>query len=91
MIARQRLIQERKNWRKSHPRGFVAKPIVEDDCENLLKWQCSIPGPEDTPWQGGDYKLTMIFQDDYPLRPPLCQFAKGFYHPNVYPTGTVCH
>ena len=36
------------------------------------------------------YPVTMQFTEDYPDRPPKCQFPKGFYHVNIYPSGTVC-
>lgn len=32
----------------------------------------------------------MEFPNDYPLRPPKCQFKPVLPHPNVYPSGTVC-
>jgi len=25
-----------------------------------------------------------------PCPPPQCKFPQGFFHPNVYPSGTVC-
>jgi hypothetical protein len=34
--------------------------------------------------------LTMTFPDDYPNKPPKCQFSPPLFHPNVYPSGTVC-
>jgi ubiquitin-protein ligase len=43
-----------------------------------------------TDWEGGYYPLTMIFSEDYPSKPPKCKFPQGFFHPNVYPSGTVC-
>lgn len=43
-----------------------------------------------TPWAGGSYKLRLMFKDDYPMSPPKCQFDARFFHPNVYPSGTVC-
>lgn len=43
-----------------------------------------------TPWEGGLYKLRMIFKDDYPSSPPKCKFEPPLFHPNVYPSGTVC-
>jgi ubiquitin-conjugating enzyme E2 I len=43
-IGKQRLLQERKNWRKDHPFGFIAKPMKEDDEFNLFRWRCIIPG-----------------------------------------------
>lgn len=32
----------------------------------------------------------MIFNDDYPISPPICKFKPPLFHPNVYPSGTVC-
>ncbi|KAJ6304847.1 hypothetical protein OIU76_002155 [Salix suchowensis] len=44
-IARGRLAEERKSWRKNHPHGFVAKPETQPDgTVNLMAWHCTIPG-----------------------------------------------
>ena len=32
----------------------------------------------------------MVFTEDYPAQPPICKFTPVLYHPNVYPSGTVC-
>ncbi|KAJ3181034.1 E2 SUMO-conjugating protein ubc9 [Gaertneriomyces sp. JEL0708] len=32
----------------------------------------------------------MTFPDDYPQKPPKVQFPAKFFHPNIYPSGTVC-
>ena len=32
----------------------------------------------------------MEFSEDYPSKPPKCRFPAGFFHPNIYPSGTVC-
>ncbi|CAG9335821.1 unnamed protein product [Blepharisma stoltei] len=86
-----RLQEERKLWRRDHPHGFFAKPIStgEGSC-NLMKWECGIPGKANTPWEGGVYKLSMDFTDEYPAKPPKCKFEPVLFHPNVYPSGTVC-
>lgn len=55
-----------------------------------MTWECAIPGKKSTPWEGGLYKLRMIFKDDYPTSPPKCKFEPPLFHPNVYPSGTVC-
>ncbi|KAH9365409.1 hypothetical protein HPB48_021656 [Haemaphysalis longicornis] len=47
-------------------------------------------GASQTPWEGGLYKLRMVFKDDYPSTPPKCKFEPPLFHPNVYPSGTVC-
>ncbi|KAG2555178.1 hypothetical protein PVAP13_9KG565030 [Panicum virgatum] len=90
-IARGRLAEERKAWRKNHPHGFVAKPeTLPDGTVNLMTWHCTIPGKQGTDWEGGYFPLTLHFSEDYPSKPPKCKFPQGFFHPNVYPSGTVC-
>ena len=29
-------------------------------------------------------------QEDYPSKPPKCKFVPPLFHPNVYPSGTIC-
>ena len=90
-IARSRLAEERKVWRKERPHGFFARPETsKDGAVNLLKWECQIPGKSGTLWDTGFYPLTMEFSEDYPSKPPKCRFPAGFFHPNIYPSGTVC-
>ena len=90
-IARSRLAEERKVWRKDRPHGFFARPETsKDGAVNLLKWECQIPGKSGTLWDTGFYPLTMEFSEDYPSKPPKCRFPAGFFHPNIYPSGTVC-
>ena len=90
-IVTGRLQEERKLWRRDHPHGFYARPQVNSDGSlNLLKWDCGIPGRTGTIWEGGTFKLTMDFSDEYPSKPPKCKFDPVLFHPNVYPSGTVC-
>ncbi|XP_035777337.1 SUMO-conjugating enzyme UBC9-B-like [Anopheles albimanus] len=90
-IALTRLMEERKAWRRNAVFGFYAKPTKNaDGTSNLKLWECGIPGRSGTPWEGGLYKLLMTFPNDYPASPPKCQFVPKLFHPNVYPSGTVC-
>jgi len=41
-------------------------------------------------WEGGLYHLKIYFKDDYPSVPPKCRFDPPLFHPNVFPSGTVC-
>jgi ubiquitin-conjugating enzyme E2 I len=44
-IAKGRLVEERKAWRKDHPHGFYARPTTGTDGSlNLMNWECGIPG-----------------------------------------------
>lgn len=90
-IAEKRLAEERKNWRKDHPPNFFARPVKrEDNSMDLMKWEAGIPGREGTDWARGIYKLTLEFPEEYPSKPPKCKFVGGLFHPNIYPSGTVC-
>ncbi|XP_010059898.1 SUMO-conjugating enzyme SCE1 isoform X1 [Eucalyptus grandis] len=96
-VARGRLSEERRAWRKNHPHGFVAKPeTAPDGSVNLMVWHCTIPGKAgtfflmQTDWEGGNYPLTLYFTEDYPSKAPKCMFPKDFFHLNVYGSGMVC-
>ncbi|XP_060777112.1 SUMO-conjugating enzyme UBC9-A isoform X1 [Neoarius graeffei] len=83
-IALSRLAQERKAWRKDHPFGFVAVPTKNPDgTMNLMNWECAIPGKKGTPWEGGLFKLRMLFKDDYPSSPPKLDFFRHARYPTV--------
>jgi ubiquitin-protein ligase len=55
----------RKQWRKDHPFGFYAKPQRNTitGVVDLKKWDCGVPGKENTIWAGGLFKLEVIFPD----------------------------
>ncbi|ODQ53046.1 SUMO conjugating enzyme Hus5 [Saitoella complicata NRRL Y-17804] len=127
-LSRNRLQEERKQWRRDHPFGFWAKPNkAEDGGMDLMNWSVGIPGKIGTLWEGGLYRLTMSFPEgillpplrpmalssfmslhcmhrtlqpfeqhplthpsEYPSKPPKCKFTPPLFHPNVYPSGTVC-
>merc|ERR1712014_113445 len=90
-LCQTRLQAERKTWRKDHPFGFVARPMkTPQGALDLKRWDCAIPGKEKTLWDGGLFKLEMHFPDEYPTKPPKCKFVPPLFHPNIYPSGTVC-
>ncbi|KAG8833764.1 E2 SUMO-conjugating protein ubc9 [Serendipita sp. 399] len=90
-ICRIRLAEERKQWRKDHPFGFYARPTkAADGSLNLMEWEVGIPGKSETLWENGLYKMVMIFPEEYPSKPPKCKFTPPLFHPNIYPSGTVC-
>jgi ubiquitin-conjugating enzyme E2 I len=63
-LCQMRLQEERKQWRRDHPFGFYAKP--QRNAQGVLDlkiWECGIPGKEKTLWEGGLFKLSVIFPD----------------------------
>jgi ubiquitin-protein ligase len=57
---------------------------------NLLKWEFTIFGPHESPYEGGIYNGTIVFPASYPAQPPVVQFTSKLFHPNVYPDGKLC-
>lgn len=89
-IAHSRLTEERRNLRRDHPPGFWAKPVQNaDGTLDKMKWEACVPG-KGTPFADRELKLVLHFTEDYPSRPPKCQFKPVLFHPNVFPSGTVC-
>ena len=49
-------------------------------------------------WRGGvqwsrpapSRRVRWSAQEDYPSKPPKCKFVPPLFHPNVYPSGTIC-
>ena len=62
-------------------------PVSED---NYLEWEALLPGPDDTPFEGGVFSARLSFPPSYPLEPPTMRFDPPLFHPNVYPDGLVC-
>lgn len=55
-----------------------------------MHWQAVIFGPDDTPWEGGTFKLLLEFTEEYPNKPPAVRFLSKIFHPNVYGDGKIC-
>jgi ubiquitin-conjugating enzyme E2 A len=84
--AQKRLIRDLKRLQKDSPEGIDAAPAGND----IMHWRAVIMGPNQTPWEGGVFKLLLEFTEDYPNVPPTVQFESKIFHPNVYANGKIC-
>ena len=57
--AKRRLVKDFKRLQKDPPSGVSAAPQEND----IMKWNGVIFGPDDTPWDGGTFKLTLEFTE----------------------------
>eukprot|EP01133_Synstelium_polycarpum_P016328 gene16328-19423_t len=77
--ARRRLMRDFKRLQNDPPAGISGAPMEN----NILQWQAVIFGPEDTPWEGGTFKLSLQFSEEYPNDPPQVRFLSKMFHPNA--------
>ncbi|KAL0395652.1 UNVERIFIED_CONTAM: Ubiquitin-conjugating enzyme E2 2 [Sesamum calycinum] len=84
--ARKRLMRDFKRLQQDPPAGISGAPYDN----NIMLWNAVIFGPDDTPWDGGTFKLTLQFTEDYPNKPPTVRFISRMFHPNIYADGSIC-
>ncbi|KAL8528311.1 hypothetical protein ACS0TY_005934 [Phlomoides rotata] len=84
--TRKRLMRDFKRLQHDPPAGISGAPY--DD--NIMLWNAVIFGPDDTPWDGGTFKLTLQFSEDYPNKAPVVRFISRMFHPNIYADGSIC-
>ncbi|XP_062207566.1 ubiquitin-conjugating enzyme E2 2-like [Phragmites australis] len=84
--ARKRLMRDFKRLMQDPPAGISGAP--QDN--NIMLWNAVIFGPEETPWDGGTFKLTLQFAEEYPNKPPIVRFVSRMFHPNIYADGSIC-
>ena len=63
----------------------------DEDEENPFDWQAFYIGPEDTPYEGGNFKVRIKFEEGYPQKGPKAYFFTKIYHCNIRGSdGLVC-
>lgn len=74
-------------FKKTKPFGGIGGPIDS----TLKNWEVIIPGPLDSPFEGGKFKIGIQIKDNYPDEPPECKFITKVFHPNInFKTGSIC-
>ena len=86
MALIKRIQKELKEFNKDPPQNITAGPI---NYNNMFRWESTIIGPEDSPYEGGIFHLNFTYPTDYPFKPPKCVFTTKIYHPNINTNGAI--
>ena len=95
MISKKKL--EAMKYLKKEFDQLQRDPILSLGCtvglpnpSNIFKWKLSLLGPQDTPYAGGMFFLSVDFPEGYPNVKPEIRFINKIYHLNVDNTGHLC-
>ena len=66
--------------------GFVSPNSIND----LWGWTGWVVGPEESPYEGHQFKIYFHFEEKYPFKAPIVKFATPIFHPNIDDVGRVC-
>ncbi|KAM9685523.1 ubiquitin-conjugating enzyme E2 N-like [Trichechus inunguis] len=74
-------------------KSLLEKPVpginVETDENNARYFHVVIAGPQDSPFEGGTFKLELFLPGEYPLVAPKVCFMTRIYLPNVDMVGRI--
>jgi ubiquitin-conjugating enzyme E2 D len=72
----------------SNPPENCRVSLLGDD---ITRWQVHVQGPAGTPYEGGQFLLSITLPQQYPFKPPDAKFETRIYHPNVMKdSGEIC-
>ena len=71
-----------------NPNPNIGLTVGLEDENDIYNWTCSLIGPNDSPYKGGYFKLSIQFPKNYPKEGPEVVFDTPIYHLNVNPVSS---
>ena len=75
MSAERRLKREFNNFIKDPPLNCSGGPVTNKiNNVDYYKWNATITGPQQSPYENGIFNLEIIFPINYPFKPPCIKY-----------------
>jgi len=81
-----RVLAELKEMQQSPPEDIRLLPLGD----SLSDIQAIIVGPVGTPYEGGEFQVSLKLGSEFPQAPPKGFFLTKIFHPNVSKAGEIC-
>ncbi|XP_038648582.1 ubiquitin-conjugating enzyme E2 N-like [Scyliorhinus canicula] len=81
-----RIVKETQRLMAEQVPGIQA----EADEANVRYFHVVIARPQDSPFEGGNFKLELFLPEEYPMAAPKVRFVTKIYRPNVDKLGSLC-
>ena len=63
---------------------------IEAKASDVTNWTVHLAGPRESIWEGGVFKISVKFPNDYPMKAPRMSFITKIWHPNIATSGGIC-
>ncbi|KAG8859779.1 hypothetical protein FRB91_006898 [Serendipita sp. 411] len=84
--ALRRIGKEARDLTNTPIEGITISPKEE----NLFEWDIVIAGPPSSPYKGGNFKVKVVFPENFPFKAPTLTFVTKVYHPGINEEGQIC-
>jgi len=84
--SNKRVLMEYTRFMSNPPTGFQAFASEKD----IKYWKIIFSGIGGTPYEYGNWVISVTFPDDFPFKPPKVRFETKIYHCNISNDGSIC-
>ncbi|KAL5639862.1 hypothetical protein ACGC1H_006438 [Rhizoctonia solani] len=81
-----RIQKEMKDLQNEDMGGITLAPSDQ----SLFEWAGTLPGPEGSVYEGGEFHVEITLPPDYPFHSPRLRFKTKIYHMNINDQGGIC-
>jgi ubiquitin-protein ligase len=85
-----RIQKEFDRLQKDETLGGAITAKLRGSGDKVFEWECTLRGPEESPYEGGIFTVWIDFPHNYPFGAPHVTFKTKIYHCNINSSGSIC-